>query len=395
MKRNKTTIIVFLASIPGLIAVLCWGVTAFPEDQPAEPALFHATPQQQAAAYLKEQVSDISEQLLKDFPKDIYFVQTSVSFHRLCKNYYKAIGVLEQASKDLPNNFWVHNIAAEVYFNNGEYEKALAHSRKALDISPKTLSVQDNVADSLFHLGRYSEAVELLEEKIKTSPHSARSYWLLGQTYVQQEQLEEAKEYYQKALELNPGHPEGNYWLAKVCMRLKQPDEAKEYMLAHKAIKAEEEKRRHAWAESRGAYLGKDTSNTEIIAFPIALAGLSVRGNKLYQTQKNINASKRLLDKAEAAFEKTIEINPQQHTVYQQFAFFYLNAEHKPKKAREYAEKALALNEAAESYFILGLSYEKTAKNKDALTAFEKAMKLEPETQKYRVKYNELSKRND
>ena len=389
------TIIVFLASTAGLIAVLYWGITAFPEDQPAEPTLFHATSQQQAAAYLQEQVSEISEQLLKDFPKDIYFIQTAVSFHRLCRNYYKAIAVLEQASKDLPDHFWVHNIAAEIYFNNGEYEKALAYSRKASAISPETLNVQDNIADSLFHLARYSEAVELLEKKIKVTPHSARSYWLLGQSYVHLEQLQKAKESYQKAIELNPRHPEGNYWLAKVYIRLKQPDEAKKYFQVHKAIKAEEEKRRHAWAKSRGHHDGKDTSNNEIIAFPIALTGLSVRGHKLYQIQRNTKASKYLLDKTETAFEKTIAIDPQQHIVFREAAFFYLNAVQKPKKAKEYVKKSIALKETAESYFILGLIHEKTAKHKDALAAFEKALRLEPENQKYRVKYDELSKKNN
>ena len=391
--------VIFAAAVLGL-AGLCSIIIILrqaesPSTMSSLSSFSDMTDQQRAAAFLKEQVSDISEQLLKDFPRDIYLVQTAVSFHRLCSNYYNAISVLEQASKDIPNNLWVHDIAAEIYFNNGEYEKALAHSRKALDISPKTLNIQDNIADSLLHLGRYPEAVKLLEEKVKVAPDSERSYWLLGKAYDQLEQLEKAKASFEKAIELNPGHPEGNYWLAKVCMRLKQPDEAKKYIQAHKATVAQEEQRRHAWAESRGHYDGKDTSENEIIAFPIALAGLSIRGHELYQIQKNINASNRLLDKAEAAFEKTIAIDPQQHIVFRGAALFYLNAEQKPKKAREYAEKALAVEETAESFFILGLTYEKTAKNKDALTAFEKAMRLKPENQKYRLKYNELSKRND
>lgn len=374
--------------------MLGWGATASPAVQPAEPLQILATDQQQAAAFLKEQISEISEQLLKDFPRDIYFVQTAVSFHRLCRNYYKATGVLEQASKDLPNHFWVHTTAAEVYFNNGEYKKALAYWRKAAAISPDNAGVQDNIADSLIHLGRYAEAVERLEKTITVAPNSARSYWLLGQACVQLEQLEKAKEYYQKALRLNPRHPEGNYWLAKVCVRLKQPAEAKHYMQAHKSIKAEEEKRRHAWAEGRGHQVGKDTSNKEIMAFPEMLRVLSVRGNKLYRLQKNIDASDSLFHKTEAAFEKTIAIDSDQHRVFQQFAAFYLESDQKLDTAIENVQKALALKETAESYYVLGLLYEKTGNDKEALAAFEKAVKLEPTNKNYKAKFNDLFQRN-
>ncbi|GAH13265.1 unnamed protein product, partial [marine sediment metagenome] len=155
-------------------------------------------------------------------------------------------------------------------------------------------------------------------ETITTSPHSAQSYWLLGQSYAQMGQLEKAKENYQKALDLDPGHLKGNYWLAKVCMRLKEPDEAKKYMQAHTAITAEEEQRRNTWAENRGHSAPVDTSEKEILAFPIALAGMSVRGYKLYEIQKSINASKHLFDKVETTFEKTISIDPKQHTVFQE-----------------------------------------------------------------------------
>ncbi|MHC4760062.1 MAG: tetratricopeptide repeat protein [Planctomycetota bacterium] len=378
-----------------LLSVLCCGATVVAEEA-QNPASLSAqtTPRQQAAAFLKGQVSEISEQLLNDFPKDIYFIQTAFSFHRLCKNYNQAGSLLKQASENLPSNFWVHHTAAQFYFETGEYEKALVYSRKALAISPDNSALKDTMADSLFHLGQYPEAVELLEDTITAAPASEESYWLLGQAYAKTGQLEEAKESYQKALQLNPRHSKGNYWLAKVCMRLKQTDEAKKYMQAHKAITDEEEQRRLAWAESRGHSDAVDTSETEIIAFPIALAGMSTRGYKLYQTQKNISGSKRLLDKTDAAFEKAITIDPTQHTVFREAAFFYLNAQQELNIAKAYAQKALALKRTAESYYILGLVHEAMSNYIEALVAFEQAMKLEPNVQKYRLKYNEMFQKN-
>jgi tetratricopeptide (TPR) repeat protein len=357
-------------------------------------ASIQRTPQQQAAAYLQEQITEISEQLLNEFPRDIFFVQTAVAFHRLCQNYYNAIDILEQACKDLPSNFWVHTTAAEVYFNNGEYEKALACSRKASAISPDNWEAHNNIADALIHLGRYPEAVERLEKTIEAAPASARSHWLLGQAYVQLGHLEKAKACYQEALQLNPRLPDGNYWLAKVCMRLKQPDEAKQYMQAHQAFKAAEEKRRHAWAESRGHHVGKDTSNKEIQAFPEMLNALAVRGHKLYKVQNNVDASKRLFGQTEAAFEKAIAIDPQQPTTLQEAAFFYIETGQNLDKAKAYTQEALALKATAKGYYVSGLLYEKTDNPNDALAAFEKAVKLEPKNNTYRVKFNELFQRN-
>jgi tetratricopeptide (TPR) repeat protein len=369
-------------------------MAVFAEDRPAVSASIQPTPQQQAAAYLQEQITAISEQLLNDFPNDIYWVKTAVSFHRLCRDYYKATGVLEQACKDFADNFWVHTTAAEVYFNNGEYEKALAHSLNASKISPENSEAQNNIADSLIHLGRYAEAVERLEKTVEATPDSARGHWLLGQGYVQLGHLEKAKACYQKALQLNPRLPDGNYWLAKVCMRLKQPDEAKQYMQAHKAFKAAEEKRRHAWAESRGHHVGKDTSDKEIQAFPEMLNALSVRGYKLYRAQNNVDASKRLLEKTEAVFEKAIAIDPRQPTTLREAAFFYVETSQKLDKAKAYIKEALALKETAKGYYVSGLLYEKKGDTNDALAAFEKAVKLEPTNNTYKVKFNELFQRN-
>ena len=80
--------------------------------------------------------------------------------------------------------------------------------------------------------------------------------------------------------------------------------------------------------------------------------------------------------------------------MFQQFAFFYVETGQKLDKAKIYVIKALALKETAESYYILGLIYEKNVNADDALTAFEKALKLEPKNNNYRVKFNELFQRS-
>ncbi|MHC5182697.1 MAG: hypothetical protein ACYSPI_00220, partial [Planctomycetota bacterium] len=112
MRINKALIAVIVVSILALIAVLCWRMTTYKGEQPVEKGrlgesiVVDAARQQQAAAFLKGQISEISEQLLNDFPNDIYLVKTVVPFHQRCLNYYKVIAVLERASKNFPNNFW-------------------------------------------------------------------------------------------------------------------------------------------------------------------------------------------------------------------------------------------------------------------------------------------------
>ncbi|MHC5184384.1 MAG: tetratricopeptide repeat protein [Planctomycetota bacterium] len=42
----------------------------------------------------------------------------------------------------------------------------------------------------------------------------------------------------------------------------------------------------------------------------------------------------------------------------------------------------------------MGLLYEKTGNDKEALAAFEKAVKLEPTNKNYKAKFNDLFQRN-
>jgi len=389
IRRNNSALSFFLYSI----LILSLSTPAFAAEGPVAGSSFETTRQEQAANFMREEIGTVVEKLLKDFPKDVHLIKRTVSLYQLLFTN-KAISILEQGLKDIPNNFELHSIIAHAYFNDGQYERAVTHWKKALEISPKTLETHDNIAESLIHLGRYNEAVEILEAKIKISAKSDRSYWLLGRSYIQLNQLDKAKECYEKAIKINPKHSQGNYWLARLYTRLKQPAEAKKYMRVYEKSQAKKEKRRHMWAQKRGAIAADDSSNMEIEALPKTLTALSFHAYKLYKAKNDTEKSQWILARSDEIFKKAIAIDPEQHMLYQQFSFLYLGTNRKLDKAKEYAEKAIDLKETGESYFILGLIYERNSEPKKAMAAIEKAIRLEPKNIKYGQKYTEMIKRN-
>ncbi|MBW8002160.1 MAG: tetratricopeptide repeat protein [Planctomycetes bacterium] len=348
---------------------------------------------QKAAGVLRERLSVVSEELLKDFPDDIEVIKRSVEFYRHCQNPYRMMEVLEQGLRFNPGNYGLCVQMAKIAFNNGEYEKAVTYWGKALAIKPGAWQLHDNIAEAYISLGRYSEVVEKLEAKIKVSPRSARSYWLLGQGYMKVKKYEKAKECYDMVLEINPKYPQGHYWLGKTYMRLKQPAKAKEHMEIHRGHK-------NAMPSVRPDIIGENGSlqhhgiDVQLDLFSGVLARLCVRGSKLYRASGKQEEAQDLFAKTEKAFEQSLIVDPNQTNICREFSFLYISMDTKLDKAKELVEKAVALEESARNYFILSRAYYASSETAKALSAMEKAVEMDPNNISFRRVYERMKRKS-
>jgi tetratricopeptide (TPR) repeat protein len=391
MRCGKTIHVVLLASLSALVPVLSSAATAVEETSPGEPSPYHATAQQQAAAFLRKEVSELIEPVLSDFPEDAYLTLVAVKLNQQCKHPRRVMALLQEGLNYNPANFNLNNTAAKVAFTNGDYEKAVLYGQKALAINPKNPTVHEDLAHAMLFSGQYQEAVEVLEKKITLFSGSERTYRLLGKSHMLLKHYEQAKDYYEKAIESNPSSTIADCsTMSKLYMQLKQPEKAKEYMKLHSELTAQKKIRDLEDAGNQKDRIVLDSTDSEVLVFSKALARLCIRGRLLYRNKYQPEKGEKLFTRSEDIFTESISIAPDAADIYREFADMYVTTGKKLSEALPLAQKALELEASAENYFVLGRAFYRQLDTGRALWALEQALKLEPQNQAIRQAYSSI-----
>jgi tetratricopeptide (TPR) repeat protein len=345
--------------------------------------------QQQAADFLRNQIPQSAEQLLKDFPGDPVITKNAVRFYWRIKDPHKAITLLEQGIKKYPKYFELYILIARVFNSEAEYDNALFYWKKAKELLPENQRwmVSIYTAQSLIFSGRYVDAVQELDN-IEPSNHTAQSYYLLGQAYLQLKDYDKAKECYQNVLEINPRYPNANHQLGTVYMRLKQPDKAMPFMEINRQEKARETKN----MQDGEARIILEGAFVDLTAFPKTLLELYKRGVWLYKTRNNPDKALEVFKEGEQIFQKTIKLSPSFPGLYRDFALFYKHTNGDLAKAKEYNERAEELVKSAKKYFESALEHYNNSELSSAVKDMKKASELDPEVKEYKIKYHQFIK---
>jgi tetratricopeptide (TPR) repeat protein len=360
---------------------LLWvsGLSAQENEREEGPAAEPST-EEQAVEPLKETVAVLLETLLTDFPDDALLVDLVPELPYL-HHPTKAAALLEHALEHNPKNPMLCRLMAEMEFQKGEYETAITYFRKVSELSQQTWEIRNRIAESLMRLGRYQEAVDSLEEKAADSASPGQTDYLLGQAFNQLGDYTKARQYYEKALKENPQDSELAYALGKVYMKLNEPEKAEPYLeafrkkqLARKSGMLEVAKRR-AQPEIHYAAIPVPWERGELANI---LSTLCVRGATLYRASGRTERAEQVLQEGRSAFEKAIDLAPEQPDLYREFARLYRLTGRRPSKAAQLAEQAVALEPSAQNYLSLGRAYQANAEDRKAISALRRAAELEP-----------------
>ena len=403
-----------------------------------------ARTEQELAVLKKEQLA-LAEELTKDFPGS---EDSLVVVGNVWNRYGDAAAALKFWEKALainPNRADVYEIMGWLSIKKGRFEEAIAQYRKALAIQPQLPGAHSNLAHALMILGRLDEAMEALEKEIQISPSSSFAYFLLGQAYLQQKEYEKARENYEAAIKIEPGYENAYYGLATVCAQLGDSDMAKAYSEKFKKLRAEERKdlrgrklqyddfvetQKNAaltYIEAGRMYRdgGKLQKAEELLKRAagldpenvISLQELASLYQKQGQLSKALEMHKKIseivpdnpicyanigifsvqlkqYDGAEQAFRKAIALAPKRSEGYRELARLYLEMGVKLHQARQLAEKAVELEQAAVNYFVLSLVCYKNGDTANAFSAIKRAVQLEPGNPEYLHLYKLIQLRN-
>jgi tetratricopeptide (TPR) repeat protein len=117
---------------------------------------------------------------------------------------------------------------AGIKADKSKYEEALALYQKGLLLFPNDPQVITNIGVSLIYLSRFDEAIKILTENIAKYPREMRAHIYLGQAYQQRKEYEKAKFHFEKALPVFPDNKKIYYGLARIYARLGEKDKATE-----------------------------------------------------------------------------------------------------------------------------------------------------------------------
>jgi tetratricopeptide (TPR) repeat protein len=412
------------------------------KKQPLPKPAASTRPMEQEFSQLKQEEMELAQQVLKDFPNsDDSYVLMGDLYSRHA-NSAEAFKFWERSLEVNPNRFDVYRNMGQSALQTEEFDKAVKFGRKALEIQPNAPGVRNNIAKALMDSGKYAEAITELQEEIRLSPTSVLAHFQLAEAYLQQRDYDKAKKHYEETIKLQPNHSHAYHGLITVCARLKQVDKAQEYRATFKKLRSKQ----------IYAYMGRQwNSIADLESLRKGVVRTYLDAELLYQNSGNLAKAEELLnrasgldpndtrclerlgalyfktnraakalesfekiaridpnnpisylnigqiatrlkmfEKAGQAFQKTVALAPNDPVGYRELARFYLRSNTNLVQAYNLAQKAITLEQNAETYFLLGWAADVNGDRAGALQAMEQAIQLEPNNQQYRKIYERI-----
>ncbi len=262
---------------------------------------------------------------------------------------------LETALKLDPESVSAHLNLGKVYLNRNENEKAEMEFGTALKLEPEYADAYEGLGLILLSKGEYEKAEMEFETAIKLDPEHASAHLNLGMVYMNRKEYEKAEMKFETALKLDALFVGAHYELG-IIYRMK-----KEYEKAE--MKFVSALRLNPFFVSAHYELGI-----------------------IYMMKKEY-------DKAERAFRTVYQANPNNPNVcFMLGRVLSLDNKTIPEAISMY-NKALSLVPSnIQGYIELGNLYLKIGNKAQAISEFEKALKLDPDAQDLRAQIDNLKR---
>jgi tetratricopeptide (TPR) repeat protein len=272
----------------------------------------------------------------------------------------KAESLLKELLTKKPNDTDLKYRLGKVYLDKGQLNEAGQVFREVLQIDPGNASAHNGLANLYFRQRKYQEAMDEYHQAIKLNPDFTDVNLDLGNAYYQSGKYAEAAKYFKRYTELSAKDAAGHYMLAKSYQMQRDP------ALTDAAI-AEAGKVIRMDPENDGAWYLLAILNTE--------------------RKNNIEAAK--------AFQKSMELSPQDPDRWNEAARAYIRAGN-DYAAQKDAENSKAMFEAAvnayqmrmqldpskvgDTYYDMANAYYYSGSYEEALKWYQKRIDLDPAT---------------
>ncbi|MDQ6622744.1 MAG: tetratricopeptide repeat protein, partial [Verrucomicrobiota bacterium] len=280
------------------------------------------------------------ERLDKTYPTAPMIKLQLARAHLAMNDLPSASAVLTQAIAANPQFTDAVLLLAKVQIQSGELQPAINSMEDLLKKQPHLQGAELLLADAYRAMGRLDDAATIFRAQIASSDQNAGAHLALGLILRQQNKLDEAQAELQRALDLAPS-PTTADQLMEVQLARNDPADAME------TVKRQLEK--------------------------------TPDSAPIYLTEGKIFATQQQWDKAEEAFSKAAELDPNLTAAYDLLIGVYIATNRLPEAATklEYVASKVPVNPAA--LMILGLVYDRMNDSEKARDTYEKLLAIKPD----------------
>jgi tetratricopeptide (TPR) repeat protein len=284
-----------------------------------------------------------------------------------------AAASLRRAIEARPEWAQAHFLLGSTLLLQGDRTGARAEVSRALELDAEMLDAQRILARIHASLGDHALAVETGRRVLRRNPDDVATHILVAQSLLRQDKVDEALAELE-AIPEEDRDAEAHYALGRLFSTKREWGEARRHLMA--------------------AY-DPEEPRFEVLQ---ALLDLDVREGRLEESAKRIGAAQQAAPEdaqlsrlwgevllysgrkteAEAAFRRSIELDPNDLSGYQNLAR-YLAITGRPGEVLATYEAALKRNpESAPLNMVVGSLYELQSRNQEAMARYEEAIRLDP-----------------
>ncbi|MGQ0829322.1 MAG: tetratricopeptide repeat protein [Bacteroidota bacterium] len=295
-----------------------------------------------------EKAIEEAKKLIKAFPKEAKFYGMLGELYQEKGLNEKALETYNELLRIDPSNAYVHLSLADYYRNNNQNEKAfeeikVAFRSKDLDIDTKIkiLLSYYSITENFPELK--PDADELCKILVEVHPDDAKSFSMYGDFLYRDKKLEEARTQYRKAISLD----KEKYALWDQLLRIDL--ELEDYV----SLQKESKETLELFPNQAPPYFLNGASNYQLKNYKEAIEVLTegkefVYDNKLlsqfYSTIGDAQNQLRNHAASDSAYDKSLEADPVNETVLNNYAYYLSLRNQKLDKAEAMSKKSNDLN---------------------------------------------------
>jgi len=289
----------------------------------------------------------------------------------------KASKYLKKVLKMKPDQLDAQIMLATVYTKQRNYSNAVSAYKKVLDMKPDLDSAYMGLGNVYFNMMNWNDAIPMLEKAVEMNMDNKQAYYMIGKAYQEQRNFDKAAEQYKKYLEVNPQSPQDAHLQMGISlMEIEQFDDA--IAALQEALKSNPQDLTMNYKLAQSYQKAGQLEKAEELY--IMLSQLSPEEAKIYfNTIIRMYDDAKMPDKAVAAAQKMIELDPGNYEAYYNLGAMYV-------KMKKFTEAAATFQNSIElrpdfdiAYANLGYSYSQLKKYSDAISAFKKMVEIVPD----------------
>ena len=257
-------------------------------------------------------------------------------------NSVQAMATLQEALAVDPGQVDAILLLAELQLRNGQPEPVITAMRGLLEKRPDLALAQGLLAEAYRAAGRLDEAAAIIQKRIEASPKNGESYVALGLILRQQGKTAEARHAFEQAAQAVPGS------FAPVSQLIEMDIEAKDFVAAEQKVQEQ---------------INKNPK----------LAGAHFLDGKIHAVQRQWN-------EAEAALQKTLDLDANFSGAYDLLISIYLTTDRLPQALERLNAILVKEPENMAALMLTASIHEKRGDFAKAREAYERILALRPDS---------------